>query len=413
MGQFFSDAVEQALHCIYYGMGSGRGQEGFQLLTEASNSGDGDASYFLSRCLSGPSYVWSGHGFPEDDDAVAALIRKAISQGSAVGVLGAMRCGQLTPGVKKEMPFTSLKEAWEIVHEKAKGGEPFCMYMIGNTHFWGDVLAIENRPRSSFANEAAFRAYLKEQFLPCIHWFERAFDKGVSAAGGNLYNIYTKGEPGILEPQPEKAQPLTKRGAELGYPPYQLDYANSLKEAGKEKEALEWYRKAAERGEAEAWYYVGRAYEDGNLVTQNLGQALACYEKGLAGSRSLGCLNRAGSLYYRGEGGVAQDYARAVQYLEEAFRRDNNWGADMLASCYLFGWGCRKDPVRARQVIEKANWSSPLMNYCHGLIYADGLGVAEDIKKGVEYLQKAGDYPPAREALLRFKKSIFGKWSRR
>ena len=44
MGQFFSDAVEQALQCIYYEMGSGRGQEGVQLLVEASNSGDGDAS---------------------------------------------------------------------------------------------------------------------------------------------------------------------------------------------------------------------------------------------------------------------------------------------------------------------------------------------------------------------------------
>ena len=41
------------------------------------------------------------------------------------------------------------------------------------------------------------------------------------------------------------------------------------------------------------------------------------------------------------------------------------------------------------------------------------MGVPEDIAKGVALLQKAGNYPPAQEALLRFKKTIFGKWVRR
>ena len=46
-------------------------------------------------------------------------------------------------------------------------------------------------------------------------------------------------------------------------------------------------------------------------------------------------------------------------------------------------------------------------------MYVDGIGVAEDIKKGMEYLQKAKNYPPAEEAMLRFKKGIFGGWKRR
>ena len=85
----------------------------------------------------------------------------------------------------------------------------------------------------------------------------------------------------------------------------------------------------------------------------------------------------------------------------------------MLGTCYLFGYGCEKNPVRARELFEEADYTSELIQYGLGLIYADGLGVKEDIKKGVEYLQKAKDYAPAQEALRRFKKTMFGKWVRK
>lgn len=41
------------------------------------------------------------------------------------------------------------------------------------------------------------------------------------------------------------------------------------------------------------------------------------------------------------------------------------------------------------------------------------LGVPEDIAKGVEYLQKAGDYVEVKEELRHYKKTLFGKWVRR
>ena len=44
--------------------------------------------------------------------------------------------------------------------------------------------------------------------------------------------------------------------------------------------------------------------------------------------------------------------------------------------------------------------------------FAEGLGVTEDIKRGVEYLQKSS-LPQAKQALLRYKKTLFGKWIRR
>ena len=96
MGRIFSDVVEQALQNIYYDVTTGRGQESFRQLEMASKEGDGDASCILARCLCGYQYVWSEHGFPEDDDRAIALMHRSVEQGSAIGVLVALRTGELT-----------------------------------------------------------------------------------------------------------------------------------------------------------------------------------------------------------------------------------------------------------------------------------------------------------------------------
>ncbi len=47
------------------------------------------------------------------------------------------------------------------------------------------------------------------------------------------------------------------------------------------------------------------------------------------------------------------------------------------------------------------------------MIYAEGIGVRENIEKGMEYLKAAGNYGLAVEALKHYKKSLFGVWRRR
>lgn len=151
-------------------------------------------------------------------------------------------------------------------------------------------------------------------------------------------------------------------------------------------------------------------YYEGKFIPQDRVKALECLEASASRSANGACM--AGVLYYSGEGG-AQDYARAVQLLESARVRGADYGMDMLADCYLFGRGCQRDPSRALQIFQAWKYNTDLKNYGLGIIYSEGLGVPEDIKTGVEYFQKAPNYPPAREALLKFKKNLFGKWVRR
>ncbi len=415
MGKYFSDIVDQALEDIYYCYDNDRAAIIVEPLRAAADAGDGDASYILSRCLSGPQYSWRYHPYQDNDDLVEEYIKKSIRQGSAMGVLGSMRCGMLTPEMEAVMHFNSLQEAWDVVCKKAQDGCLFCQNMIGNTYFWLDIVKIQNKSINDFPSREAFVQYLRESTLACIPWFEKAFRGGMGFAGRNLYNLYASGEEGLVAPQPEKAKEVAKLGADLGYPDWMETYGIELmKQPGREMDGLNYCEEAAKKGQLSAWYNVGLAYQNGTFVRKDWPYALACYEKGLADPEKSGCYCKAGELYFLGQNGVAQDYTKAVQLLEHAHSHNkNNWGNDMLGTCYLFGYGCQRDPGRAKSLFEETNYSSDLKNYGLGLIYAEGMGTAEDIRRGVEYFQKAKDYAPAQEAMQRYKKTLFGKWVRK
>ena len=105
------------------------------------------------------------------------------------------------------------------------------------------------------------------------------------------------------------------------------------------------------------------------------------------------------------------DYARAVQWLERNQEPEYALN-DLLGICYLLGYGCRQDPARGKALLEKSE-KSCYKSYGLGMMYAEGIGVREDIEKGVEYLKEAGNYGPAIEALKHYKKSLFGVWRRK
>jgi len=414
MGTYFSDVVDQAIADIYYCYDKDRAARAEEALFQAAKAGDADAAYILSRCFSGPQYSWDYHPFQEQEDAVSALIRQSILQGSAMGVLGAMRVGELTPELEESMPFDSLKQAWDVVYEKAENGCLFCQNMIGNTYYWLDIVRILGKGPNDFPSKQAFGDYLRKCTLDCIPWFEKAFRGGMGFAGRNLYNLYRDGEDGMVASQPEKAMEIARLGAELGYPDWQERYASRLLDKpGNEQQARELLEKAVAQGQLYSWVYLGWMYETGKGVGKDVPKALECYEAAMADPKDANGAYRAGTLYFYGQNGVPQDYARAVQLLERAHSLGSVTRNDLLGTCYLFGYGCPRDPARALRLFQESKTSSDRLNYGLGVIYTEGLGTAQDIKKGVEYFQKAPNYAPAKEALLGFKKTLFGKWVRR
>ena len=148
--------METALKYIYYDMGTGRGQEGFQLLQQAVQDGDADACCLLARCLYGPEYTWPGHGFPVDDRTGDELMRRSVLGGSAIGVLLSLRSGVMDRRLAQAMPFGGLQDAFDLVLDKAEHGEPFCIYRENHA----EAFALYRRSAKLGEPRAFFRAGL-------------------------------------------------------------------------------------------------------------------------------------------------------------------------------------------------------------------------------------------------------------
>ena len=411
MGKYFSDVVDKAIEDLYYCCDNDKAEAAADALLLAAKEGDGDACYFLSRFFSGSCYSWEYHPFEENEAAAYAMLQQAISLGSAAAVLGALRMDMLTPELREIMPFESIVEAWEIILEKAENGCPFCQYMIGNTYYFLDLIEIKNLNESNFLSGDAWNAWKRWAMEQSIPWYEKAFSGGMILAGRNYCHYYQRGRGDMIPPEPEKAVPIMRQGAEQGYPEWMYAYANHLAYKEKNhKEALTWALKAAEAGHLWSWHIVGDIYWHGKAVERNLSYALQCYEKTASyGNDSYSC-RQLGIMYFTGLG-TAVDYARAVQWLEKD-EEPNYFRYDLLGICYLLGYGCQQNPEKGKALLEKSP-KSAYKSYGLGLMYAEGIGVQENIEKGVEYLKAAGNYGLALEALKRYKKSLFGVWRRR
>lgn len=409
MGRYFSDKTEEGIRLIYMQYDKKEIKRGVKLLEEAASEGDSDGLYFLSRCYMGSCYVWEFSGLEDDDQKSVELLKESIKKGSAAGVLGAMRCGELTPEVRATMPFASLKEAWDIIYQKAEDGHPFCQYMIGNTYYYGDILEIdESIDTSRFSNGEEME---RELVGRCIPWFEKSISQGVSFGALNLRNLYQNGEHGFNK-DIRRANALKKACADKGWPVWMKAFGDVLYDGKKYAESLTYFKAAAEKGQMNAWFDIGYQYEFGEGVQKEDSFALQCYERA-AKNGVTAAMHRAGRCYYFGYG-TAQDYGMAVNWLIEAAKREYRDSYVLFGQCLLKGWGIGQDYKSAKSYLEQAKECS-MSNNALGEIYADGLGVPEDIKKGVEYFKKAADneYGPAITNLSRFKKTLLGKWVRK
>lgn len=411
MGKYFSDVVEKAIEDLYYCYDNERAIKAADSLSAASEGEDGDACYFLSCCYLGSRYHWIYHPFQEDEEAAYKLLGRGISLGSAAAVLGALRTNMLTPEYRELMPFSSIREAWDVIYKKAEDGCLFCQYMIGSAYYYLDVIEIEDRRESQFETEAAWDGWRQEQVEKSIPWFEKAFQGGLGLAGRNLLDYYQSGRGGLILSDRGKTIEVIRQGAEKEYPDWMYILANRLFYDPETKhEGFSWALRASQQGYLLAWDIVGDAHKKGDVAERNFEYALGCYEKNVARGDDPYAYARAGEMYFLGQG-ASQDYAKAVEYMEQAYAMGNEDALDKLGLCYLLGNGCPQNVDQGKALLEQSH-DSWYKSYGMGMIYTQGMGVAKDIDKGIEYLKAAGDYEPARKELARYKKGFFGGWKR-
>ncbi len=148
-----------------------------------------------------------------------------------------------------------------------------------------------------------------------------------------------------------------RRAAELGAIQAMTAYGNMLAEGvgvpENRIEAHRWYLKAAESGDAEAQFLVGRDYEQGKGgVAKSTKDALSWYRRAANGGNG-DAMNNLAVMHVLGEG-VAPDFAEALKWYRKAAGAGNGNAMFNLAALYDEGQGVQKAPQTAARWVMKS-----------------------------------------------------------
>ena len=106
-------------------------------------------------------------------------------------------------------------------------------------------------------------------------------------------------------------------------------------------EAVNWWRKAAEQGNAYAQYRLGWMYHRGYGVRQDYAEAVNWYRKA-AEQGNAPAQNNLGDMYNMGKG-VREDKAEAVKWYRKAAEQGFTAAQDNLGYMYYWGYGVKQD----------------------------------------------------------------------
>jgi TPR repeat protein len=233
--------------------------EAFKCYRKAAEQGDKDAQYNLAV-----SYT-KGLGVPKDNGEALKWYRKAEEQGdeSAQYALGKVYSHGL--GVPQDN-----KEALKWFRKSAEQGNAEAQNALGKMYSNGQGVTQDYKEAVKWYRKAAEQGHVKaQQELPALQdTMSKMSDGEKMLQAGNI--AYDK--KGY-----EEAMEFFRKGAQLGDASCQLKLGDmySLGVVPQDYgEALKWYRKAADDGNEHAPYQIGMMYYTGRGVTQDYKEAL-------------------------------------------------------------------------------------------------------------------------------------------
>jgi len=138
--------------------------------------------------------------------------------------------------------------------------------------------------------------------------------------------------------------------------------------------AVDWFRKAAAQGYADAEFQMGQLYDFGFGVGQDDRDALAWYRKAAEHSSAAG--QRAVGDFYRKGRGVAADLAEAARWYRRAAEGDDVRAQNELGQLFFTGTGVARDYVSAYVWFSLAASQAPLPDNRKGLVELRNIAAA-------------------------------------
>ena len=183
---------------------------------------------------------------------------------------------------------------------------------------------------------------------------------------------------------------LTKLRSELGDPSDYLKlaklYENGTGVSTNEDEAVKWYTKAAENGNAEAQIELGKRYFEGRGVSTNEDEAVKWYTKAAENGNTDAQL-ALGDRYF-----VEQKYSAAAKWYRKAAEQRISNAQYKLGLMYSQGQGVERNYVEAAEWYRKAaDQGLPEAQRRLAGLFESGNGVGQSYAEAVKWYQKAAD----------------------
>ena len=155
------------------------------------------------------------------------------------------------------------------------------------------------------------------------------------------------------------------------------------------KKAIELLEEALALGENYAAVLLGELYSEG-LITKNGGKAEQCFKIAIASKYEVAMVKLA-RLYLSGEI-IAEDLRQTYLLAKKAASLEYPDGKELLADCYEFGFGTRKNSVKAAKL--HFELGPEFSNYNKTKIaeyFIEGRHIEKDIQKALKLLKEASD----------------------
>jgi len=153
------------------------------------------------------------------------------------------------------------------------------------------------------------------------------------------------------------AMAALRGAAEAGHAPSQVLLGSILDQAELNDEALTWYRKAAQQGDAGGEYGVGTMFLSGEGVGRDAAQAYSWFLRAAERQHGPAVIALASAYLGAEKGGLPPglDKDRAAQWLRKAAALEHLPALDALASAYRTGgFGISPDAAQAEQYASRA-----------------------------------------------------------
>jgi TPR repeat protein len=178
-------------------------------------------------------------------------------------------------------------------------------------------------------------------------------------------------------------------------------YADGKGVAKSPGEAFNWLRKAAEKGYAPSQYAVGLYYSTGKGVKKNEKEAIAWYRKAADQGNTLAQYTLSG-IHARGGNGVTRNDKEALRLLRLSAEGGYGLAQADLGTRYRLGKGVPKNYKEALRWLEKGaarGWSVAL--FALGEMHEIGQGVPKNLAKARQWYEKAASrgHAPSKKKL--------------